>query len=55
MTTEAPVRSVGVGEAEGTAYREDTQPVLYRFKMNPNLRRNFALFPVLDWISRGPV
>ncbi len=25
--------------------------VLYRSKMNPNLNRNFALFPVLDWIA----
>jgi len=31
-------------------YREDTQTVLYRSKMNPNLKRNFAVFPVLDWI-----
>ncbi len=29
-------------------YRKDTQTVLYRSKMNPNLKRNFALFPVLD-------
>ncbi len=26
-------------------------PVLYRSKMNPNLKRNFTLFPVLDWIA----
>ena len=32
-------------------YRKDTQTVLYRSKMNPNLKRNFALFPVLDWIT----
>ncbi len=32
-------------------YREDTQTVLYRSKMNPNLKRNFALFPVLSWIA----
>ncbi len=32
-------------------YREDTQTVLYRSKMNSNLKRNFALFPVLDWIA----
>ena len=25
--------------------------MLYRSKMNPNLKRNFALFPVLDWIA----
>ncbi len=29
-------------------YRNDTMTVLYRSKMNPNLNRNFALFPVLD-------
>jgi hypothetical protein len=32
-------------------YRKDTQTVLYCSKMNPNLKRNFALFPVLDWIA----
>jgi len=32
-------------------YRKDTQTVLYRSKMNPALKRNFALFPVLDWIA----
>ncbi len=32
-------------------YREDTKTVLYCSKMNPNLKRNFALFPVLDWIA----
>ncbi len=32
-------------------YRKDTKTVLYRSKMNPNLKRNFALFPVLDWIA----
>ncbi len=25
--------------------------VNYRSKMNPTIRRNFALFPVLDWIA----
>ncbi len=29
-------------------YQQDSQTVLYRSKMNPNLKRNFALFPVLD-------
>ncbi len=29
-------------------YREDTKTVLYRSKMNPKLKRNFVLFPVLD-------
>ncbi len=33
-------------------YRKDTQTVLYRSKMNPNLNRNFALFPVLDSIAK---
>ncbi len=32
-------------------YRKDTKTVLYRSKMNPNLKRNFTLFPVLDWIA----
>jgi len=32
-------------------YRKDTKTVLYRSKMNPNLKRNFALFLVLDWIA----
>ncbi len=32
-------------------YRKDTQTVLYRSKMNPSLKRNFALFPVLDRIA----
>jgi len=32
-------------------YRKDTQTVLYRSKMNPTLKRNFAVFPVLDWIA----
>ena len=27
------------------------KPVLYRSKMNPTLKRNFAVFPVLDWIA----
>ncbi len=25
--------------------------MLYRSKMNPTLKRNFAVFPVLDWIG----
>ncbi len=32
-------------------YRKDTKTMLYRSKMNPNLKRNFARFPVLDWIA----
>ncbi len=36
---------------EKMSYQQDSQTVLYRSKMNPNLKRNFALFPVLDWIA----
>ncbi len=32
-------------------YRKDTKTVLYLSKMNLTLKRNFALFPVLDWIA----
>ena len=32
-------------------YRKDTKTVLYRSKMNPVSKRNFAVFPVLDWIA----
>ncbi len=32
-------------------YREESRTVLYRSKMNPVTRRNFAVFPVLDWIA----
>jgi len=32
-------------------YRTDTKTVLYRSKMNPNPKRNFTLFPVLDRIA----
>ncbi len=32
-------------------YRKDTKTMLYRSKMNPNLKRNFALFPVPVWIA----
>ena len=32
-------------------YQKDTKTVLYRSKMNPTLKRNFAVFPVLDWIA----
>jgi len=31
--------------------REETETVLYRSKMNPVTKRNFAVFPVLDWIA----
>ncbi len=33
-------------------HRKDTKTVLYRSKMNPNLKRNSVLFPVLDWIAK---
>jgi hypothetical protein len=32
-------------------YRNKTKAVLYRSKMNPVTRRNFAVFPVLAWIA----
>ena len=32
-------------------YREDTGTVLYRTKMKPGSKKNFAVFPVLDWIA----
>jgi hypothetical protein len=32
-------------------YQKYTKTVLYRSKMNPTLKRNFAVFPVLDWIA----
>jgi hypothetical protein len=32
-------------------YQRDTKTVLYRSKMNPVSKRNFAIFPVLDWIA----
>jgi hypothetical protein len=35
-------------------YRKDTKTVLYRSKMNPDLKRNFALFPVLEGSRRSP-
>ncbi|MFQ5852971.1 MAG: hypothetical protein ACE5JU_20615 [Candidatus Binatia bacterium] len=31
-------------------YQQESKTLLYRSKMNPTLKRNFALFPVLDWI-----
>ncbi len=33
---------------EKMTYQQDSQTMLYRSKMNPNLKRNFDLFPVLD-------
>ena len=32
-------------------YREETKSVLYRAKMKPGAKKNFAVFPVLDWIA----
>jgi len=31
-------------------YQKDGQAVIYRCKMNPVVKKNFAVFPVLDWI-----
>jgi hypothetical protein len=36
---------------EKVTYRQDIKTVLYRAKMNPVTKRNFAVFPVLDWIA----
>ena len=36
---------------EKMTYRKDTSTVLYRSKMNPVSKKNFAVFPVLDWIA----
>jgi hypothetical protein len=32
-------------------YQPKSKTVLYRSKMNPVLKRNFEVFPVLDWIA----
>ncbi len=32
-------------------YQKESETVLYRSKMNPTLKKNFALFLVLDWIA----
>lgn len=32
-------------------YRKESKTVLYRSKMNSTLKRNFTVFPVLDWIA----
>ena len=32
-------------------YREDSKTVLYRSKMKPGSKKNFAVFPALDWIA----
>jgi hypothetical protein len=36
---------------EKITYQQQTKTVLYRSKMNPVLKKNFAVFPVLDWIA----
>ncbi|PYJ64880.1 MAG: hypothetical protein DME76_19240 [Verrucomicrobia bacterium] len=36
---------------EKITYQPQTKTVLYRSKMNPVLKKNFAVFPVLDWIA----
>ena len=36
---------------EKMTYREETKTVLYRTKMRPGTKKNFAVFPVLDWIA----
>ena len=36
---------------EKMTYEKQSKTVLYRSKMNPTLKRNFAVFPVLDWIA----
>ena len=36
---------------EKMTYQQQTKTVLYRSKMNSVLKKNFAAFPVLDWIA----
>ena len=36
---------------EKMTYREETKSVLYRAKMKPGVKKNFAVFPVMDWIA----
>lgn len=36
---------------EKMTYQQQSKTVLYRSKMNPVLKKNFAVFPVLDWIA----
>ncbi len=31
-------------------YQKESQAVIYRCKMNPIVKKNFAIFPVMDWI-----
>src|SRR3990167_8613911 len=36
---------------EKMTYRKDSESVLYRSKIKPGMKKNFAIFPVLDWIA----
>ena len=36
---------------EKMTYEQQSKTVVYRSKMNPVLKKNFAVFPVLDWIA----
>jgi len=36
---------------EKMTYQLQSKTVVYRSKMNPVLKKNFAIFPVLDWIA----
>ena len=36
---------------EKMTYWKESQAVLYRSKMNPVSKKNFEVFPVLDWIA----
>ena len=36
---------------EKMTYREDTKTVLYHTKIKPGSKKNFAVFPALDWIA----
>jgi hypothetical protein len=36
---------------EKMTYQQQSKTVVYRSKMNPVLKKNFAIFPVLDWIA----
>jgi hypothetical protein len=36
---------------EKITYQQQTKTVLYRSKMNPVLKKSFAVFPVVDWIE----
>ncbi|OGP21094.1 MAG: hypothetical protein A2038_09420 [Deltaproteobacteria bacterium GWA2_57_13] len=36
---------------EKMTYQEESQAVICRCKLNPVVKKNFAVFPVLDWIA----